>query len=262
MSTGIICNGVWVQKIPPAFRQAHIPCEVTDLKLQDAVGQQTHAILSGEVLTAGWQQFSLHHLLEEGDTCVFELITNKTEDLTFMVHIFCIVEVDHSKVQWQDHYMILSRGKCWNNEMHLIKCDKKTEQDSSLAFSEKKNLEEEDATGCLFPGLGSTNALCIAVEKCMVRHNKPQAAKSSALRERLAYRLWFSSSHPQHTAKANDASSPAKETTTTTTTICDSRVRGTLEEPAKVNQASRSSNHFLTRITVSSYRRRINEQKK
>ncbi|KAH8942803.1 hypothetical protein BDL97_13G014500 [Sphagnum fallax] len=100
----------FIVKIPPAFRQAHIPCEVTDLKLQDAVGQQTHAFLSGEVLTGGWQQFSLHHLLEEGDTCVFELITNKTEDLTFMVHIFHVVEVDHSKVQWQDHYMILSRG--------------------------------------------------------------------------------------------------------------------------------------------------------
>jgi hypothetical protein len=56
---------------------------------------------------------------------VFELITNKTEDLTFMVHIFRVVEVDHSKVQCQDQYMILSRGKCWNNEMHLIKCDKK-----------------------------------------------------------------------------------------------------------------------------------------
>jgi hypothetical protein len=164
MSTVIICNGVWVLKIPPAFRQSHIPCEATDLKLQDAVGQQTPAFLSGEVLTAGWQQFSLH-LLEEGDTCVFELITNKTEDLTFMVHIFPVVEADHSKVQWQDHYTILSRGKCWNNEMHLIKCDKKREQDSSLAFSEKKNLEDEDATGCLFPGLGSTNALCIAVEK-------------------------------------------------------------------------------------------------
>ncbi|CAK9260132.1 unnamed protein product [Sphagnum jensenii] len=100
----------FIVKIPPAFRQAHIPCEVTDLKLQDAVGQQTHAFLSGEVLTGGWQQFSLHHLLEEGDTCVFELITNKTEDLTFTVHIFHVVEVDHSKVQWQDHYMILSRG--------------------------------------------------------------------------------------------------------------------------------------------------------
>jgi hypothetical protein len=161
MSTVIRCNGVWVQKIPPAFRQTHIPCEVTDLKLQDAEGQQTHAFLSGEVLTTGWQQFSLHHLLEEGDTCVFELITHKREDnLTFVVHIFRVVEVDHSKVQWLDHYMILSRGKCWNNEMHLIKCDKKTEQDSSLAFSEKKNLKDEDATGCLFPGLGSTNALC------------------------------------------------------------------------------------------------------
>jgi len=178
-----------------------------------------------------------------------------------MVHIFCVVEVDHSKVQWQDHYMILSRGKCWNNEMHLIKCDKETEQDSSLAFSEK-NLEDEDATGCLFPGLGSTNALCIAVQKCIVRHNKPQAAKSSALRERLAYRLWSSSSRPQHTAKTNDASSPAKEMTTTTTTICDSRVRGTLEEPAKVNQAARSSNHFLTRITVPLCSRRIHERKK
>jgi hypothetical protein len=93
MSTVIICNGVWVQKIPPAFRQAHIPFEATDLKLQDAVGQQTQAFLSGEVLTAGWQQFSVHHLLEEGDTCVFELITNKTEDLTFMVHIFHVVGV-------------------------------------------------------------------------------------------------------------------------------------------------------------------------
>jgi hypothetical protein len=63
MSRVIICNGVWA--IPPAFRQAHIPCEVTDLKLQDAVRQQTHAFLSGEVLTGGWQQFSLHHLLEK-----------------------------------------------------------------------------------------------------------------------------------------------------------------------------------------------------
>ncbi len=74
--------------------------------------------------------------------------------------------------------------------------------------------------------------------------------------------LILSSSHPQHTAKTNDASSPAKETTTTTTTICDSRVRGTLEELAKVNQAARSSNHLLTRITIPSYSRRIHEQKK
>jgi hypothetical protein len=35
-----------------------------------------------------------------------------------------------------------------------------------------------------------------------------------------------------------------------------------LEEPAKVNQAARSSNHFLTRITIPSYSRRIHEQKK
>jgi hypothetical protein len=45
-------------------------------------------------------------------------------------------------------------------------------------------------------------------------------------------------------------------------TICDSRVRGTLEELAKVNQAARSSNHLLTRITIPSYSRRIHEQKK
>jgi hypothetical protein len=96
----------------------------------------------------------------------------------------------------------------------------------------------------------------------MVRHNKPQGAKSSVLRERMAYRLCSSSSHPQHSAKTNDASSPAKETTTTTTTICDSRVRGTLEELAKVNHAARSSNHLLTRITIPSYSRRIHEQKK
>ncbi len=87
-------------------------------------------------------------------------------------------------------------------------------------------------------------------------------AKSSALRERLAYRLWSSSSHPQHTAKTNDGSSPVKEMTTTTTTICDPRVRGTLEELAKVNQAARSSNRLLTRITIPSYSCRIHEQKK
>jgi len=39
-------------------------------------------------------------------------------------------------------------------------------------------------------------------------------------------------------------------------------VRGTLEEPAKVNQAARSRNHFLTRITIPSYSHRIHEQKK
>ncbi len=78
----------------------------------------------------------------------------------------------------------------------------------------------------------------------------------------MAYRLWSSSSHPQHTAKTNDGSSPVKEMTTTTTTICDPRVRGTLEELAKVNQAARSSNRLLTRITIPSYSCRIHEQKK
>jgi hypothetical protein len=39
-------------------------------------------------------------------------------------------------------------------------------------------------------------------------------------------------------------------------------VRGTLEELAKVNQAARSSNHLLTRITIPSYSCRIHEQKK
>lgn len=50
---------------------------------------------SGKRLSAGWKRFALDHELEEGDVCVFEVLSR--ENLTMLVHMFR-VELDDSTV--------------------------------------------------------------------------------------------------------------------------------------------------------------------
>lgn len=60
------------------------------------------------MITRGWRQFSLEHLLEEGDVCVFEL--TDISQLTLLVHIFRVVDVDHLSTSYRNHYRFISPG--------------------------------------------------------------------------------------------------------------------------------------------------------
>lgn len=82
-----------VQEIPPEFSRQLTRDERVHIFLRDAAGNKTRVLLTQEALTTGWRQFSLEHLLEEGDVCVFELID--TSQRIILVHIFRVVDVDY-----------------------------------------------------------------------------------------------------------------------------------------------------------------------
>lgn len=96
-----------MQEFPPAFGRILTAGERVNIFLQDEAGEITSAVLSEQRLTSGWQQFSLKCLLEEGDVCVFEL--TDTTNMTFLVHIFRVVEAD-TEVKYWDHYRVVTRG--------------------------------------------------------------------------------------------------------------------------------------------------------
>lgn len=50
-----------------------------------------------------WAVFALHHLLEEGDVCVFQLTCEKTR--TMLVRIFRVVPIPLlDRLSYRDHY--------------------------------------------------------------------------------------------------------------------------------------------------------------
>lgn len=97
-----------MQDLPPTFSRQLSSDERINIFLRDAAGHKTKALLSERALTRGWRQFSLDHLLEEGDVCVFELVD--VSQLTVFVHIFRVVDIDHTSGSYRHHYRIISPG--------------------------------------------------------------------------------------------------------------------------------------------------------
>lgn len=95
-----------MQELPPSFSRHLSSDEGVNFFLSDASGHKTKANLTHSVITRGWRQFSLEHLLEEGDVCVFEL-TDKSH-LTVLVHISRVVDVDPLNDNYQNHYRFIS----------------------------------------------------------------------------------------------------------------------------------------------------------
>jgi hypothetical protein len=64
-------------------------------KLDSTCGQQQQVVECNkqqqnrlQLSPEGWAHFALDHILEEGDACVFELLSNSPELPMFRVHIF------------------------------------------------------------------------------------------------------------------------------------------------------------------------------
>ncbi|KAG0571393.1 hypothetical protein KC19_VG008300 [Ceratodon purpureus] len=95
-------------ELPQSFSRLLSSDVNINIFLRDAAGYKTKALLSEKALTRGWRQFSLNHLLEEGDVCVFELVD--VSQLTVFVHIFRVVDVDLVSGSYQHHYRIISPG--------------------------------------------------------------------------------------------------------------------------------------------------------
>ncbi|XP_031482524.1 B3 domain-containing protein Os11g0197600-like [Nymphaea colorata] len=77
--------------LPTKFRN-YLPSTASDLTLWDPSGKPwpvryvCSSLYGG--LSGGWVKFTLHHNIEEGDVCIFELIKEKE----LKVHIFRVVE--------------------------------------------------------------------------------------------------------------------------------------------------------------------------
>uniref|UniRef100_A0ACD5U2V3 Uncharacterized protein n=1 Tax=Avena sativa TaxID=4498 RepID=A0ACD5U2V3_AVESA len=76
--------------LPSRFCKDHLPPNKYKMVLEDEDGGEFDAIYIGNRrgMSGGWQGFSLHHGLEDGDSLVFEL----TEPDRFKIYIFKAVE--------------------------------------------------------------------------------------------------------------------------------------------------------------------------
>ena len=113
----IYSASIW-QVIPQTFaKQSSLPAGGTALTLVDCTGEswevQSHSsfLTSSEPVIAihrrDWRVFSVHHFLEEGDVCVFEL--TDPECFTILVRIFRVVDIPKlpgRRYTVEDHYNI------------------------------------------------------------------------------------------------------------------------------------------------------------
>jgi len=61
-----------------------------------------------------WKHFTLDHYLEEDDVVVFELVDPRPKSVTFLVHIFRVVDVKVTltgKAGWAAHYNVVEGTK-------------------------------------------------------------------------------------------------------------------------------------------------------
>lgn len=97
-----------MQELPPSFPRELSSGETLNIFLCDATGNKTRALITQRGITTGWEQFSIQHLLEEGDVCVFEL--KDATSWTLIVHIFRVIDIDCIGVSYRDHYRVISGG--------------------------------------------------------------------------------------------------------------------------------------------------------
>lgn len=111
---------------------------MSNIVLTDATGAQTKAQIWSNVITRGWRQFSLEHLLEEGDACVFEFI----ERNSVRVHIFRVVDIDHGS-SYRSHYRFISLGG-----RRLVKTSRSTRVNKSLYLAIQKTRAKAFVDDC------------------------------------------------------------------------------------------------------------------
>ena len=113
----IYSASIW-QVIPQTFaRESSLPAAGTALTLVDCAGEswevQSH-ILCNKAMAfhrRDWCLFAIHHFLEEGDVCVFEL--TDPECFTILVRIFRVMDIPKlpgQRYTVEDHYDIHEAG--------------------------------------------------------------------------------------------------------------------------------------------------------
>jgi len=107
---------IW-QVIPQTFaRESSLPAAGTALTLVDCTGEswEVQSHISNNAMAfhrRDWCLFAIHHFLEEGDVCVFEL--TDPECFTILVRIFRVVDVPKlpgQRYTVEDHYIIQEAG--------------------------------------------------------------------------------------------------------------------------------------------------------
>jgi hypothetical protein len=100
-----------LQDIPGEFaKKSRLPAtETRAMLICDEVPTMCRAVWEGAGLNAhGWMDFSRTHYLEEGDVCVFEL--HNRVAVRIGVHIFRVVGLRRSLVDWAHHYHVVNLG--------------------------------------------------------------------------------------------------------------------------------------------------------
>lgn len=76
-----------------------------------------------------WKHFTLDHYLEEDDVVVFEMTDPRPESVTFLVHIFRVVDVKMTltgKEGWAIHYDVVegTKKQYFEERRRLLKVSK------------------------------------------------------------------------------------------------------------------------------------------
>ncbi|KAG0557472.1 hypothetical protein KC19_11G133400 [Ceratodon purpureus] len=101
----------FIMDIPGEFtKKSRLPATKTKAMLIcDEVPTMCKAVWDGTMLNAhAWMEFSRTHYLEEGDVCVFEL--HNRVAVRIGVHIFRLVGLRRSLLDWTQHYNVVHLG--------------------------------------------------------------------------------------------------------------------------------------------------------
>ena len=142
-----------MQNIPKSFSRKHLPMQKTEIILQDIHGfewpktvwiqNERHTGLSG-----GWAAFSKDHCLEEGDVCIFEIISSKH----WRVNIFRVIEVNlvpGTRGGWEKTYNIvhgalMNKGstRSRKNSNSIVK--RKSDKRKNASISDEEDAVDDD----------------------------------------------------------------------------------------------------------------------
>lgn len=104
----------YLQSPPAAFAKDYLPRDSGRYKvtLMDDEGETWNATLYlGKLF---WKNFTLDHYLEEDDVVVGELTDNRPASITFLFHIFRVVDInitERGKEGWNKHYTVVKGTK-------------------------------------------------------------------------------------------------------------------------------------------------------
>lgn len=127
-----------------------MPTERLPITLQDeyeckweakwVVSDRTNGGISG-----GWASFSLDHRLEEGDVCVFEVLSSNHAQWVILVHIFRVLDIDlepGTRGAWNVAYTLVQGNRGYiRAPQEVMETESPPDQnDSLIPCKKKKNL--------------------------------------------------------------------------------------------------------------------------